>query len=241
MQVARRYRFLAVAAALSRHVGWTLVALGALGLLALHGRGPWAIGAGVTVIWVGLMLALVVSPTLHDRLARFDPVWLVRSAWKGRDRTEAAARITYAASVGLYRIAAVALAVAILSPALGGRGILPPEETLMGHALVLAVLSGALGWVVRGIHAALRAPLVAVEAARDVTSAESESAPSPAPAVPETEMWVRVRGGSVGYTVVTPTVPPSPPWAERPPAAGERAGRRLPSRMGDFEDPPLRR
>lgn len=135
----------------------------------------------------------------------------------------------------------VALAVAILSPALGGRGILPPEETLMGHALVLAVLSGALGWVVRGIHAALRAPLVATEAASGATRAESERAPSPAPAVPETEMWVRVRGGSVGYTLLTPTVPPSPPSAERPPLAGEQASWRPPSRAGDFEEPPLRR
>ncbi|WP_324667993.1 hypothetical protein [Geochorda subterranea] len=69
------------------------------------------------------------------------------------------ARITYVVSVGLYRAAAAALAVAILSPILGGRGLLPPEEILMGHALVMAVLLGALGWVVRGIHVALRAPL----------------------------------------------------------------------------------
>lgn len=238
MQVARRYRLLSAAASLSRYLGWTLVALGAMGLLAVAGMGPWAIVSAVAVVWMGLMLALVLAPMLHDRLGRFDPVWLLHP---GRDTTERAARITYVASVGLYRMAAVALAVAILSPALGGRGLLPPEETLMGHALVMAVLLGALGWVVRGIHSALRAPLTAAQPARDLTTTESGTAESPVRVVPETEMWVRVRGGSVGYTIVTPAVPESPSFATRPPEAGERAGWRRPSRVVEFDDPPSRR
>ncbi len=219
MRVARRFRILSAAAALSRYLGWSLVVAGALGLLVAVGWGPWAIVSAVAVIWVGLMLALVAAPMLRERLGRFDPVWLQRPPSGDGER---GARLTYVASVGLYRGAAAALAVAIVAMALSRSGVVPLSEVLTGSMVLLAVLLATLGWVVRGIHMALRAPLVdASEVSREAATGGSTPQEPPPTVVPETEMWIRVRGGSVGYTLVTPV-------GGQPPVAGERGASRPP-------------
>ena len=227
MRVVRRYRLLSAGLNLSRYVGWSLVGAGGVGLLFGHGWGPWAIAGAVGVAWIGLMLALVVAPSLQDRLGRFDPVWLPGRQGATEDPW---VRATYVWSVGLYRSSVIALGVAVLAPVVGGRGGLPAPDYLAGWAVLVAVLLAGAGWVVRGVHVALRSPTS--EARLEERPRERDAEPV---VVPETEMWVRVRGAPMGCSfVTTPTAGPQAS-ASRPREEGSYVG--WPPEQSPWEGP----